>query len=478
MSATPTNGPTSPNTSIPQTDEPVRTKLIWNEQTEDLVASWGDIASCYKWLHDQAYHKYNKINYRMSIPIIILSTLTGTVSVGMASLVPADYVNLAQQAVGGVNIITGIITTLQNFFRFAQLSEGHQHASVGWSKLERNIRIELKVDRKFRKDADSFLKVCRSDYDRLLEQSPVIPKEIIAKFKLKFKDSEIRKPDICDNLQSTEVAPVIMTPRYEPAIDEEPRLNNSKQEEILNEIKDLLSESRLVPIGMKDHEIPRWRKSSEINKVMPHVAPRKSFMGAPKEPIHIDKSNISVKDIIKRFGGSVAHEKKEEKEETHGNVHGNAEGNVDGKSETKVEDTTTTTAAVFEKVVDTLRNRPTVARSQSMPPLRERKSLSQVVMPNTPTIMATPATTNEVVIEIQLPSVASVANVANGSTTANVSSDSNISNGTTTESVANSANVSASRDRSESSTSSRARSKSELTKYQESLPSVDVNELV
>ena len=279
----------------------IKTKLIWNQQTEELVAGWGDIASCYKWLHDQAYHKYNKINYRMSIPIIILSTITGTISVGMASLVPSEYVNLAQQAVGGVNIITGIITTLQNFFRFAQLSEGHQHASLGWSKLERNIRIELKVDRKYRKDADSFLKVCRADYDRLLEQSPVIPHEVIARFKYKFKNIDIRKPDICDNLQTTEIAPVeqpVILVSNDKDVTEEPVLHNQRQEEILNEIKDLLSESRLVNVGMRDSEIPRWRGASTAT--FP-VAPRKSFLGKPREPIHIDRGNISVKDMIRKF---------------------------------------------------------------------------------------------------------------------------------------------------------------------------------
>ena len=122
-------------------------KLEWSSTTEELLASWGDIASCYKWMHEQSFRKYYRINYFMSIPIIILSTVTGTMSVGMSGLVSAEYINMATQIVGGVNIFTGIITTLQNFFHFAQLSEGHQHSSVGWNKLERNIRIELKIER-------------------------------------------------------------------------------------------------------------------------------------------------------------------------------------------------------------------------------------------------------------------------------------------------------------------------------------------
>ena len=83
------------------------------------------------------------MNYYYSIPIIVLTTITGTISVGMTSLFPANAQQFAQIIVGSVNIVTGIITTLQNFFRYAQLSESHLNAFSGWSRLHRNIMIEL-----------------------------------------------------------------------------------------------------------------------------------------------------------------------------------------------------------------------------------------------------------------------------------------------------------------------------------------------
>ena len=306
-----TSGHTPSNIHGHTSNEPtsLKQKLVWNTQTEELVASWGDIASCYKWLHDQAFRKYNKINYRMSIPVIVLSTVTGTVSVGMQSLVPPEWVNYAQQMVGAVNIITGIITTLQNFFRFAQVSEGHQHASTGWSKLERNIRIELKIDRLYRKDADSFMKVCRAEYDRLLEQSPVIPKDVLLKFRSKFKHSSLIRPDICDNLQKTEIAPVQAPPLEEPILppieEEDPSPTMLEEQKIvLDEIKTLLQESRLVPVGVRDADLPRWKQTPAAKRSsidLSYLAPRKSFLGPPKQPIVIDTGGISVKDRIKQF---------------------------------------------------------------------------------------------------------------------------------------------------------------------------------
>ena len=55
---------------------------------------------------------------------------------------------------------------------------------------------------------NQILKMCKEEFDRLMETSPNIPDEIIKEFKNKFKDSleydDIIKPEICDKLISTE----------------------------------------------------------------------------------------------------------------------------------------------------------------------------------------------------------------------------------------------------------------------------------
>ena len=281
-------------------------KLTWTEATEEMLASWGDVSSCYKWLHEQAFRKFYRINYFMSIPIIILSTLTGTVSVGMSSLVSAEYVNMATQIVGGVNILTGIITTLQNFFHFAQLSEGHQHSSVGWNKLERNIRIELKIERKSRKDADTFIKVCRSEYDRLLEQSPVIPEDIIRKFKNTFvKQTKLIKPDICDILEHTEIAKVPKEP-YKLSISDDdtsftptlttstPIASSSFSTPVMSSFSTPMAAAASSSTMLKSSS---WKKPPSLPTTL--LAKRASF-----SHIELPARHTSVKDLRKLFQSS------------------------------------------------------------------------------------------------------------------------------------------------------------------------------
>ena len=134
----------------------------WTDECEALLAEWSEKASCYRWLHGRCEKSYKKWYYCFSIPVIILSTLTGAANVGMDSFVPTESKSIASAIVGGVNIFAGIISTLQNFLKVAELMEGHRIAGVSWGKLQRNIAIELALDRSRRVVQGDFLNVSRS----------------------------------------------------------------------------------------------------------------------------------------------------------------------------------------------------------------------------------------------------------------------------------------------------------------------------
>lgn len=159
-------------------------------------------------MHDRAEKMYTKKNMYMTIPVIILSTLTGTASVGIGSIAGGDeefqkYLNFG---IGGVSLIAGILTTLNNFLRYAQLSESNKVAGVAWGKFQRLIAVELALKPDERMDSLDFLKICRADLDRLIEQSPPIPDSIIYEFEREFKDRpNLRRPDICHGLDHTHV---------------------------------------------------------------------------------------------------------------------------------------------------------------------------------------------------------------------------------------------------------------------------------
>lgn len=181
----------------------------WTDELEKLAADWTDRAQCYRWMHDKSYQTLALYNQYMMIPVIILSTLAGTANFGLDTIFPdptSQNKKIATLGIGSIGILTGIITTLANFFRYAQLSEAHSGAAISWAKFSRLLIIELSLHPNERSDAFTFLKMFRVELDRLIEQSPVIPEFIIERFNKEFDTKvDIKRPEITGAIEHTHV---------------------------------------------------------------------------------------------------------------------------------------------------------------------------------------------------------------------------------------------------------------------------------
>ncbi len=179
----------------------------WTKQVENLVAEWADKASCYQWMHQKTEEQYSKMNYYFTIPVIIMSTLTGTANFATNSIVSteeqAKYVTFG---IGAISLIAGIISTVANFLRYAQGSEAHRVAAISWGKFQRFISIELSLHPNERMDAMSFLKMGRIELDRLIEQSPPIPPKVVEAFMEAFRDKkDIKRPEIAGGIEHARI---------------------------------------------------------------------------------------------------------------------------------------------------------------------------------------------------------------------------------------------------------------------------------
>ena len=179
----------------------------WTPDHENILVEWADKAMCYRWLHTRANAMYSTLNAWYTVPVIIISTLTGTANFAQ-DRVPINYQGFFVMFVGAFNILAGIISTIQQFLKITQLNESHRVSSIAWDKFYRNIKIELAKHPNERMHAVQMIKMSKEEYDRLMETSPNIPEEIVALFKTSFGKSEnydeIIKPEICDVLISTE----------------------------------------------------------------------------------------------------------------------------------------------------------------------------------------------------------------------------------------------------------------------------------
>jgi hypothetical protein len=178
----------------------------WAPEHEEILIEWADKAMCYRWLHTKSNALYSYLNALYTIPVIIISTLTGTANFAQQR-VPPEYQALFMMTVGGFNLLGGIVTTIQQFLKITQLNEAHRVSSIAWDKFYRNIKIELAKHPSERIDVKQMIKMNKEEFDRLMETSPNIPEKIIHEFKRYFNKHEdfekIIKPEICDILIPT-----------------------------------------------------------------------------------------------------------------------------------------------------------------------------------------------------------------------------------------------------------------------------------
>ena len=190
--------------SIPPEDD-----TVWTEHHENILIEWADKATCYRWLHAKSHLDYSRANTWFTIPVIVMSTLTGTANFAQDRF-PEDIRPAISSGIGTVNIIAGIITTIQQFLKISEYNEAHRACSISWGKFYRNIKVELAKDPKERSNVKQLLKTQKEEFDRLMEISPPISEKVIKRFKQNFcnsgspnYDPDLKKPEICGALETT-----------------------------------------------------------------------------------------------------------------------------------------------------------------------------------------------------------------------------------------------------------------------------------
>ena len=162
----------------------------WKKTDENLLEEWADHSKSYRWMHEQSRLKFWKKNIQFQVPVIILSTLTGAANFAQERVSP-EYQGYYAITVGFFNIIAGIIATIQTFLKVSESLEGHRVASVAWGKYYHNVKTELQKEPEDREDVVDFMKYAKMEYEKLVEQSPPIPPEIVNRLKENVGKSDV-----------------------------------------------------------------------------------------------------------------------------------------------------------------------------------------------------------------------------------------------------------------------------------------------
>jgi len=275
-------------------------KRQWHAQQEDILKEWSEQAGCYRWMHERAYQVYKKQNMRFSIPVIVISTITGTANFAQNGF-PESVKGWAPLIIGTLNLAAGLITTIAQFLRVSELLEGHRAASIAYSKLSRNIAVELSLpsDERSMPGID-YIKQCRSDIDRLIEQSPPIPPDILNSFDKKILQDPSGEEVLFSVPPILKLEPVNV---FRTEIDEEQRIRKAMEmKEIARKQKEsiLKEENDKIEAAIKAHETRRQSIRGEVE--LESIARKLQEEQKEKEDKHFKRQNLTLGDLTKRIG--------------------------------------------------------------------------------------------------------------------------------------------------------------------------------
>lgn len=181
--------------------ETLKTTISWSSALEDYFASTGEKAHCLSYLHKRSEMLYAQRRTWIDLPVIVLSSVVGFMSVGSSSLFEGNE-TMASVGLGIGSLTVSVLQTINTYFGWSKRTEGHRIASIQYARLYRSLNIEMNLPRHERSTPQDLLKSTQEHYDRLAEISPLLPQLALDEFKTKFKnETEISKPEEANGLE-------------------------------------------------------------------------------------------------------------------------------------------------------------------------------------------------------------------------------------------------------------------------------------
>jgi len=163
--------------------------VTWTDALETYIKSCGEQALCLSVLHRDAGLSLQSKATPLDISIIVLSTLTGSASLGSQSLF--GDAGTASIGIGLVSILVALLGSVNTYFSFGKKGESHRIASLAWSKLGRGIEIAMTLPREERDAPGMMIRSIQDTMTRLTESSPALPPQVISSFKARFASASL-----------------------------------------------------------------------------------------------------------------------------------------------------------------------------------------------------------------------------------------------------------------------------------------------
>lgn len=165
----------------------------WNDFIEDLMKSWGEKAASLKWLHNSASKEWKKFSNRLGLPVILLSTITGVLNIGVSN--QEENRTEWMYMLGSLNILTAMIASLKQYYNGDKKAQLHSDVAKQFGSFHRQMVLELAMPRTDRRPCQEITAWAKMEFDKLHLDAPSLPGDVISEYNKRFMEVE-NKPDV------------------------------------------------------------------------------------------------------------------------------------------------------------------------------------------------------------------------------------------------------------------------------------------
>jgi hypothetical protein len=169
-------------------------EIKYSFQLEQLLKDEAEIAESLSVLHRMSYVRYNTFSSIVSIPIIVISSMTGYMTA-----LDLGWDN-SSVFLGSLSILVGIIRSIEAYFGWGKRSESHRISSLQYAKTNKLIAVELALQSGDRIAAKDLLNIIKQDLQTLAEYAPMLDDTVIEKFKTVYGKYPTKKSNLTNGL--------------------------------------------------------------------------------------------------------------------------------------------------------------------------------------------------------------------------------------------------------------------------------------
>lgn len=178
----------------------------WFPAEEKMLVRWAELAAGYGYCHNRCASRQSQLRNKFTIPIIILSAVASTANFIQTDVTTNVQGNVVKTwyscGVGTLNLVAGLLTTLQQHYRVSELCEEHRSSHVSFTRLARDIRSELALPYHDRSETGQvFIKRIREEFETDIENAPRIPIQVMKQYYRATKNvANLHRPEaLCVN---------------------------------------------------------------------------------------------------------------------------------------------------------------------------------------------------------------------------------------------------------------------------------------